>query len=67
MATLLKRQIKMYKEMISDTTGNPATGEQLLEGIASRWQNMYSAAEIFDDEDADEAKKFVQESRMKNA
>lgn len=67
MAEALDRQIKMYREMISDDTGKPATGEELLEGVASRWNNMAVQSKIFSDDEVDEAKKYVKESRMKNA
>jgi len=67
MADDLDRQIKMYKEMISDETGKPATGDELLEGVASRWNNMVVQSRIFSDDEVDEAKKYVKESRMKNA
>ena len=67
MADTLDNQIKMYREMISDDTGKPATGDELLAGIASRWNNMAVASTIFGDDEIDEAKKYVKESRMKNA
>jgi hypothetical protein len=63
----LDRQIKMYREMISDDTGKPATGDELLEGVASRWNNMVVQSRVFEDDEVDEAKKYVKESRMKNA
>lgn len=66
-AETLDRQIKMYKKMISDDTGNPASGDELLEGVASRWNNMVSTSKVFDDNEVDEAKKFVKASRMTNA
>ena len=53
--------------MISDETGKPATGDELLEGVASRWNNMVVQSRIFSDDEVDEAKKYVKESRMKNA
>ena len=66
-AETLQRQVEMYREMISDETGKPATGDELLAGIASRWNNMAVASTIFGDYEIDEAKKYVKESRMKNA
>ena len=67
MAEDLHRQIKMYREMISDETGKPATGDELLEGVSTRWSNQAVVSKIFGDDEIDEAKKYVKESRMKNA
>ena len=67
MAEALHRQIKMYREMISDETGKPATGDELLEGVSTRWSNQAVVSKIFGDDEIDEAKKYVKESRMKNA
>ena len=67
MADTLDNQIKMYREMISDDTGKPATGDELLEGVSSRWNNQAVQSRIFSDDEVDEAKKYVKESRMKNA
>ena len=67
MAETLDRHVEMYRKMISDETGKPATGDELLNGIAGRWNNMAVVSQVFGDDEADEAKKFVKISRMKNA
>jgi hypothetical protein len=66
-AKTLQRHVEMVRKGISDKTGRPATGDQLLAGIASRWNSMAVASTIFGDDEIDEAKKYVKISRMKNA
>tara|TARA_Y100000588_G_scaffold58523_1_gene56876 strand:+ start:1910 stop:2221 length:312 start_codon:yes stop_codon:yes gene_type:complete len=64
MAEDLDRQIKMYREMIADDNGKPATGDELLEGVASRWNNQVVQSRIFSDDEVDEAEKYLKESGM---
>ena len=67
MADTLKEQIKRYRKIISDDTGKPATGDELLKLVSKSYNNMIVQSRVFSDDEIDEAKKYVKESRMKNA
>ena len=67
MGDILSSQIERDKEQIDDHTGKSATGDELLTALSSRWSNMIVQSRIFSDDEVDEVKKYVKESRMKNA
>ena len=56
-----------YRKIISDDTGKPATGDELLKLVSKSYNNMIVQSRVFSDDEIDEAKKYVKESRMKNA